>query len=62
MDNSAVCDIRFSAQRQVQVASQIMRLSLGAIIIIGEKVNVFIVVIVVLPQGAIQDYLLVRLS
>jgi len=61
MDNSAVCDIRLSAQRQVQMASQLIRLSLGAIII-GEKVDVFIVVIVVLPQGTIQDYLLVRLS
>ena len=59
MDNCAVCDIRLPAQCQVQVASELIWVSVGAIIIIGEKVNVFVVVIVVLPQRAVQDYLLV---
>jgi len=59
MDNCAVCDIRLTAQRQIQVASELIWVSVGAIIIIGEKVNFFVVLIVFLPQGAVQDYLLV---
>ena len=59
MDNCAVCDIRLPAKCQVQVASELIWVSVGAVIIIGEKVNVFVILIVVLTQRAVQDYLLV---
>jgi hypothetical protein len=59
MDDGAVCDIRLPAKCQVQVASELIWVPVGAIIIIGEKVNVFVILIVVLTQRAVQDYLLV---